>query len=434
MTLARAVQVYQVARQGAWLVMMLALARSTVSLGEVGNLEALRYLGLIVTGPLVAAATTAYLRIRQTSPHPDRWFVFLTLLTLLSGLLVIGYLEYAGTPLARALLDFARLDYALPFGIYLMGALMAALVTYEAIADGAYRRLLAFTAVSYAWQIAAFVVPLWLGLPMAAVLWLLASTVLPRLGFLLWRYGRTRDAALPLAGERGLFFAQSGSLLAYSVFGIVVAAIDLYLVGHTAADAEAAVGLWRYGAQEIPFVIGVVGGLSSTALAEARHGTAGMLQALRRRARVATHGLLALAAGLMVASPYVFRYVLGEEFYPAHVVFNTMLLVLPSRLVLTQPLIITEDLQRSMLRVGFGESLLNVGVSLALLPALGLLGVALGTVVAFTAERAAYVYLLWRRGHPLGTYSNWRELAGLSVLLVVLYLGCTDLSALRTLG
>ena len=434
MTLARAVQVYQVARQGAWLAMMLALARSSVALDEVGNLEALRYLGLLLTGPLISAATTAYLRIRQTSPHADRWFVFLTLFTLLSGLGVIGYLDYAGTPLARVLLDFARLDHALPFGIYLMGSLMAALVTYEAIADGAHRRLLLFTALSYGWQVAAFVVPLWYGLPMAAVLWLLASTVLPRLGFLVWRYGRTRDARLPLAPERRLFAAQTGSMLMYAGYGIVVTAVDLYLVGHRAADPEAAVALWRYGAQEIPFVLGIVGGISTTALAEVRLGLAETLAALRRRARQATHALLGLAAVLMVASPWVFGQVLGPEFYPAHVVFNTMLLVLPSRLVVTQPLIITEDMQTSMLGVGLGANAFNIGLSVALLPMLGLLGVAVGTVVAFSLERLAYVLLLLRRGHGPGTYSNWRELLALSAGLVLLYLGCTRFEALAAIG
>ena len=413
--------------------MMLALARADVSLPEVGNLEALRYLGLVLTGPLVAAGSMAYLRIRQTTTHHDRWFVLMTLATLLSGLGVIAYLSYGGEPLARALLDFTQLDFALPFGIYLMGALIAALVTYEAIADGDHRRLLWMTGISYGWQVLAFVLPLYYGLPMVAVVWALASTILPRLGFLLWRYGRTRDALLPIASERHLYASQFGNLMAYSVFGIVVTAIDYYLVGHEAADPEAAVGLWRYGAQEIPFVLGIVGGLSATALAEGQDGLANMSSSLRRRARSASLGLLGLAAVLMVSSPYIFRYVLGEDFYPAHAVFNTMLLVLPSRLVITQPLLVSEDMQGSMLGVGFGESLLNVGVSLALLPSLGLLGIAVGTVVAFTAERLTYVYLLARRGHPLRTYSRWPELLALSAGLVLLYVLATDFTALRAL-
>ena len=117
MTLARAVQFYQVVRQGSWLIMMLALARANVSLPEVGNLEALRYLGLILTGPLVAAGSTAYLRIRQRTEHQDRWFVLMTLITLLAGLGVIAYMSYAGEPVAQALLDFEGLDFVVPFGI-----------------------------------------------------------------------------------------------------------------------------------------------------------------------------------------------------------------------------------------------------------------------------------------------------------------------------
>lgn len=413
--------------------MMLALARASVSLPEIGNLEALRYLGVLVTGPVVAAGATAYLRIRQDTAHRDRWFVIMTLATLLTGLAVIAYLAYGGEGIARLLLDFETLNYAVPFGIYLLGALIGALVTYEAIADGAYRRLLWFTALSYLWQVIAFVAPLYLGAPMIVVVWSLASTVFPRLGFLLWRYGRTVDARLPASPERRLFVSQFSNLIAYSIFGIVVTAIDYYLVGHSANDSESAVGLWRYGAQEIPFVLGVVGGLSATALAEGRAGMNAMAEALRRRARLASRGLLALAAALMISSPYIFRDVLGEEFYPAHVVFNTMLLVLPSRLIVTQPLLVSEDMQRLMLAVGFGESLLNVAVSLALLPVLGLLGIAVGTVIAFTAERVSYVVLLSRRGHSLGSYCHWGELLPLTIVLTGLYFMCTNLSALEAL-
>ncbi len=434
MTFARGVQVFQVIRQGSWLLMMLALARASVPLAEVGQFEALRYLGVLLSAPLIGAAGTAYLRIRQRTADPDRWFVLMTLLTLLAGLAIIGTLDTAGSALARWLLDFADLDYTVPFGIFLLGSFIGALIEQEAIADAAERRLLGFAALSYGWQVVAFVVPLWYGLPIILVLWALATSILPRLGFLLWRYGRTRDSRLPPKPERGLFFSQTGQLTTYAFFGLAVLAIDYYLVGHYATDAEEAVAIWRYGSQEIPFMLGVLTALNLTALVEGGEGTAPMLSALKRRSRRANWGLMAFAAVAMVASPFAFRAVFGEAFHPAHVVFSTMLLALPSRLIATQPLMVSEDLQREFVAVGFGESLLNVAASLALLPVLGLLGVAIGTVIAYTFERLAYVYLLGRRGHALRDYAFPGELALMSAGLLVLYVTFTDFGALASIS
>ncbi len=414
--------------------MLLLLARSAVSLEEIGNFEALRYLGYLLSAPLIGAAGTAYLRVRQQSRFPDRWFVLMTLLTLLGGLAVIGTLDAAGPTVSRWLLDFAGLEYTVPFGIYLLGSFIGALIEQEAIADGAQRRLLGFGLVSYGWQVTAFALPLWFGMPMIVVIWALATSILPRLSYLLWRYGRTRDAQLPPKPESLLFFTQSGQLTLYAVFGLIVTAIDYYLVGHYAADAEEAIALWRYGSQEIPFMLGALAALNATALVEGGGGTAPMLDSLRRRSRKMNWVMMGMAAVAMAASPLAFRAAFGQAFYPAHVVFSTMLLALPSRLLATQPLMISQDLQRQYLLVGFGESLLNVAVSLALLPVLGLLGVAVGTVVAYAFERIAYVYLLRQRGHALRTYAFPGELALMSGGLLLLYFAFTDFGALLAVG
>ena len=133
----------------------------------------------------------------------------------------------------------------------------------------------------------------------------------------------------------------------------------------------------------------------------------------------------------MVVSPYIYGEILNTSLYPAHVVCNTMLLVLPSRLVQTQPLMISEDLQRQMLTVGMVESILNVVISLVLLPVCGLLGIAIGTVVAYSFERVAYVVLLRRRGHRVRSYVPIGWLIGMTALLVALYFGFTDFASLR---
>ena len=372
----------------------------------------------------------AFLRVRQQASGPHSWTRYFAFILVLTGLAAAGLLVFGTNLLAQVLLDIPDLPYGVPYGIFVFGMYAGTLVEQEAIADQDGRRLLWYAAGSYMLQIAAFAVPLLLGYGLEVALWALSLSTIYRAGWLLYRYMSHRAVAAPPPAERALFWSQTSALTVYSAFAVVVVIIDHFLVGHWSDTPRASLALWRYGSQELPLVVGVVAGLNATALAERQQSEAYMLSGLLRRSRRSVKYLLALACVVMVVSPYVYGQVLNESLYPAHVICNTMLLVLPSRLVQTQPLMISQDLQRHMLSVGIMETILNVAVSLALLPMLGLLGIAIGTVAAYTFERVAYVVLLARRGYPVATYvpSGW--LAVMTALLLALYFGFTDFGAL----
>ena len=430
MNFARAVQVFQLLRQGAWMLMLLALARSGLALVEVGTFESLRYLGSLLTIPLITALGQAFLRVRQDASEARRWTTYFVLVLLLSGLTAGGLMAFGSEALGAILLDVQDLPFGLPYGLFVLGVYAGTLVEQEAIADQNAPRLLGYAIGSYGLQIIGFALPLALGYGLDAAIWGLSSTVVYRVGWLAWRHFRTGVADLPPASERKLFWSQANSLSVYGAFAVLVVIVDHFLVGHWSTDSEANLALWRYGSQELPLVVGVVAGLNATALAERQRGSDFMLEGLLRRSRRSIKYLLGLACLIMVASPYIYGQLLSESLYPAHAICNTMLLVLPSRLVQTQPLMISEDLQRQMLTVGIVESVINVAVSLALLPAFGLLGIAIGTVVAYSFERLAYVELLRRRGHLPRSYVPLGWLWGMSALLLVLYFVFTDFDAL----
>ncbi len=427
---ARAVQLHQAARQATVVVTMVALAQLGLGLAEIGNFEGLRYVAYALTVFWLNGLGNAYLRVRQVTAFPERWFIFFLLLVLIGSLLVFGLFATALPLLGGLLLDSPSLDYGLPFGAFVLGSLAGSVVEQEAIADRRPERLLVYSLSSSVLQIGLFVGPLLFGLPFYLAMWGLAASGIYRLMWTTSSYLSKRDALLPPAGERRVFWRSASGLSVYGLTAVLVIMVDHALVGYTARDPESAVALWRYGAQELPLLLGVVTGLNATALAEMQEGATRMLAQLKRRMRKINRVFLPLAIVLAASCRWWYPSVFSEAFYPAHVIFTTMLLVVPSRLVSTTPLLVSLDMQRIMTFTGLAEAALNVIVSILLLPSLGLLGVAVGTVVAYSAEKLVYVWLLSRRGFPAVSYLDRGEwLLGTVVLLAAYFVG-TDFSAL----
>ena len=433
LTAARAVQVHQVVRQGTTAVTLVALARLGLGTEAVGNFESLRYVSYLLTAFWVNALGTAYLRVRRDAASAERWYVFYLLVALLGGVIVFGLFAYALPALGGLLLDNAALEFGLAFGTFTLGSVAGTAVEQEAIGDGAGARLLAYSVTSNGLQLALLLGPLAAGLPVYLAMWGLAATAVYRLAWVALRFWRKRDTLLPPRAERRTFWSSASRLSLYGLGGIGVLAVDHALVGYRSAQPDTAIALWRYGAQELPLVSGVVAGLGATALAEAGAGMSHTLASLRRRVGRLTWIVLPVAIAITASSAWWFPRLLTPEFAPAHIVFNTMLLIVPTRLLVTTPQLVSLDQEGLMLRVGVLELLVNVGVSLALVGSLGMLGIALGTVVAYAFEKVCYVLMLSRRGVAVASYLPLGLWLALTSLLVAVYVLATDFSLLSAL-
>ncbi len=410
---------------------MVALAKIGIDLTVIGNYESLRYLGYALTFFWINGLGNAYLRIRQQTDTPDRWTVFYLLIVLLGSLVVFGLFSSMLPILGSTFLNSPNLAFGTAFGTFLLGQLSGTVVEQEAIADQATSRLLAFSISSNLLQLGLFIVPLALGWPFQFAMWGLAASAVYRLGWTFLRYMRTKGVQLPLKQERTIFWKSASGLSIYGLTGLGVLIVDQFLVTYQRTDPQATLAIWRYGAQELPLIMGVVGGMSATALTELKQGIGEMLGNLRRRSQKVNRVFLLLVILLCATSQWWFPSVLNEQFYGAHVIFNTMLLILPTRLIQTTPLMISMDMERSMTVTAIIESVINVAISLLLLPSLGLLGIAIGTVVAYWFERIVYVVLLSRKQRRLGEYLNVQEWVLGTLILFLVYYVQTNFSALN---
>ena len=192
--------------------------------------------------------------------------------------------------------------------------------------------------------------------------------------------------------------------------------IDAGLVRRFVPDQLA---IFQYGARELPLSVMLMAALSE-AMAPFTRVKADLL-VLRERVRKYLWPLFAVSIGLMWMAPFLFQTVFTPDFAPAAGIFQIFLLLLIPRLWMPQVWFLGTGQRRKILWAAGVDTFLNVTVSLALFPFLGIQGLAWGTVVAFSAEKILLAFWLRKEKITLDQLIPVNSWAIGSLLLVISY-------------
>jgi len=121
----------------------------------------------------------------------------------------------------------------------------------------------------------------------------------------------------------------------------------------------------------------------------------------------------------MFAAPVLFPIVFNPDFKDSALIFNIYLLLLISRVLFPQTILIGLKKTGFILWVSVIELVINVALSLILVQIMGLIGVAVATVIAFACEKIMMIsYNYFQLKIPLSSYLNVRMYVLYSGLLV----------------
>jgi peptidoglycan biosynthesis protein MviN/MurJ (putative lipid II flippase) len=131
----------------------------------------------------------------------------------------------------------------------------------------------------------------------------------------------------------------------------------------------------------------------------------------KERNRRLQHYLFPLYMLLLVSSNYLFEVLYGGRFGEAVLIFDLMILLIILRFINTNAIFISLDEEKTLFTITWQEVLVNIAVSLSLLPILGLAGIVAGTLIANLFEKIRSVWYLhkirgitWQDYMPSGTY------------------------------
>jgi O-antigen/teichoic acid export membrane protein len=163
--------------------------------------------------------------------------------------------------------------------------------------------------------------------------------------------------------------------------------IDGFIASWTGIPERFAV--FRYGAKELPFASSFANGLGNAMLTEfsTSEKMRRAMYDLKLKSLKLMHYLFPLSIVIMFFSTWIFSHLFTKAFIRSSDVFMVYLLMIISRLVFPQTILIGLKKTRVVFWASVLEIVLNIIVSILLIPTYGIVGIPLGTALIHILEK-----------------------------------------------
>ena len=417
------IQFFNLLRFGATLLIGIGLTKTDLSTAEIAIYESLLFLGNMLSFFWIGGGQSGLLSLFPKLKDQEKGVLVFQSFVLFSllGMITAALLLALSGPIVRNLTHFESLPYVHWLALYIMLNTPSWLVHLYYLLQGAHKAIINWGILSFGGQLAVVLIPVYLTGDLET-----AFIGLVCLGFLkyLWTlalvfYQGTFRFSIPVFTR---FIAISLPLMLNLLVGNSTEYIDGLIVTSQFEDTGT-FAIFRYGARELPLVTLIVGGLMTALLPVISGDEADGLLEVRRRTAQFSNFLFPLSAVLMLLSPWLFSWVYNPEFRESAFVFNVYLLIIISRILLPQLVIIGRNRSYILVRNALFESLLNVGLSLWLVQQFGLLGIAYATVIAFILAKLSLIWFVWSAFRiPPNAYIPLRSWGVWSVFLLCCFI------------
>lgn len=413
----RSLQYFNMLRFGATLLAGIVLAKSGLPPRQIALYEGWLFFGNLFTFYWVIGGQNAVLQLvpklaaaRRTPFFQAVWLTWLAF----SGLVAL-LLWLRGEGLVARLTRFEQVPAPGWLALFVWWQTPAWLVQAWYLLNERFRALLAFAATAFGLQVLCVALPLRAGYGLEGIFRALALLAFAKMCWSGWLvFGRAKWQ--PWWGGLVRWWWAALPLMAHVLVGQSVDYIDGLIVSSRMEEHWFAI--FRYGARELPLSLLLVGAVvTGTIPLVAGQGVAA-LRSMKERITRLGRLLFPLSMVLMLVSPRAFELVYSEAFVPSARVFNVYLLLVGSRVLLPQVLLIGWGHGRVLVLSALIETALNVALSLWWIHFWGLTGIAMASVIAYLFNKAFLMAWAWQRlGVPPGHYVHWPEWLGWNALL-----------------
>ena len=429
-------QMVQLIRYGALFAMGIVLAKSNFSQESIGNFESLLFLTGAVSFFWVTGIIQSLLPLYNKSNSlgtgsderrsPELFNAFLMLI--LFSIFAAGLVLLVGKWLSGFL--NAELGQYL---IYYVAAFVlfqspSSLIEYIYLLKKKPRQMIRYGWLAFGFQFLSVSIAIVLELELKWVLLALVGSSLIRFIWLLVilrKYSEFKFSAS--------FFKEHLSLGLPIVISVLLSGSAQYVDGLiiTGYYDQAVFAVFRYGARELPLVALLAHALSSAMVPEiAQQGAVKGLKNLKNRSSELAAWLFPVTLALILSSHVLFLLLYEERFIESATIFNIYLLVISTRLLFPQTLLIAFKKTNFLMIASALELVMNIGLSLIFIQFMGIKGVAYATLVAYLFERIVLiVYVKLILGFPVSQYTNlrkhiiWTGVIVLAFIFTELYFG-----------
>lgn len=291
--------------------------------------------------------------------------------------------------------DFIRQDWnLLAILLYVFFTIPSGAIIYAYLVRKQYVAIQWFTGITHLMQIAIVTGTIIAGYSVQEMLWSLAGFAILKwiVVIVTGKFLSTRNSA-----ETGMwaFVAFAMPLVIHAFNGGLMDYVDGWIVSFFYGQETFAV--YRYGARELPFNALLIGGLMSGLIHQFSTQASVDSQVLRAETVRIMKLLFPINAALILVSAPIFTLVYNEDFHLSARIFNIYALTLLSRVIMNQVYCYVHHHNWVLTWSTAGEVIINIILSLLLMQWLGILGIPLATVLAYTIQKMFLVYYIRRK-------------------------------------
>lgn len=424
LTPVRALQLFQVMRFGAFFLTGILFTKLGLGAYGIGIYESLLFLGSLLSFFWLSGLSQSLLANYRPAERSREFFnAFVVLLG--CSVLAFGLFRLLITPFTFLANNPEVLWHYGNFSWYVLLIGPAYLAEYILLLKERPKELVGYGILAFGSQLAFVTLPILLGYGLEeAILGLVASAAL-RLAVVVVLLFRFADFTLDKDFLR-TFIITASPLIAGSLLAGSAEYLDGLIVSHYFNEETFAI--YRYGAKEFPLVLLLANAFSNGLVPKVSQNVKAGMTEIRQGSLRMMHAFFPLSIGLMVLSPWAYPLMFSAEFVESAAVFNVYLLLVISRVVFPQTILIGLRHAKAILYVSVVEISVNVALSLLFVQWFGLVGIAYATVIAFALEKVLLMGLLWQKEHisPL-EYWPWKMHLGYSAVLLGVYVVLTQI-------
>ncbi|MBI9067042.1 MAG: polysaccharide biosynthesis C-terminal domain-containing protein [Salinivirgaceae bacterium] len=181
--------------------------------------------------------------------------------------------------------------------------------------------------------------------------------------------------------------------------------------------------IFRYGARELPLVFIMTNALSNSLISDfSNYEISVALKKLKKSASILMHFLFPVTIVLLILSNYLFPIMFTQEFSMSAKIFNVYMLLIISRLLFPQTILIGKQYTGVIMKISFVELIVNVSLSIIFVHWIGIIGIALATLIANFLDKVLLIGVVYRKYQiKISQYLSVKWYVIYSLLLIVVY-------------
>ena len=419
LTPVRALQFFQVLRFGTFFLTGILFTKLGLSTYDIGVYEALLFLGSVLSFFWLSGLTQSLLANYQPKEKSKEFFNSFLVLSAISIVVFIAF-RLLITPYSFMANNPQVLYFYSTFSFYLLFIGPSFLAEYILLLKEKANGLALYGIVAFGVQLASVVGPIAFGLGLEeALLGLVASSVV-RFLITLGLLAKYADFKLDTSYIKQ-FLVTAGPLVAATLLSGSAEYLDGFIVSKYFDEGTFAV--YRYGAKEFPLVLLLANAFSNGMVPKVAHqGVEKAVQIIKKESLKLMHLFFPISIGFMLVSQWAYLKLFNPDFAESAVVFNVYLLLVVSRLVFPQTLLIGLKKTKTIMLVAGLELAVNFGLSVLFVQQFGLVGIAFATVVASVLDKLVLMVML-KSSHGVSptSYWPWQWHLGYSVMIGMTY-------------